>query len=910
MSAWLVILTSAIYLGVLFGIAYWGDYRAKIGKSLINNPYAYSLSLAVFCTAWTYYGSVGLASQSGMAFLTTYTGPALVMPLWWVVMRKIVRICRVKHLATIADFISSRYGKSMSLGILVTLICILAILPYLALQLKALSESFLILTQNDPHGEAKLPFFADTAFYLTLTLLVFNIWFGTHQLAATDRHEGMVAVIVVESVLKLIFFVLGGLFVIYFAFDGWADIFQQTYTQASLRKLLILEPQFGLTNWFFLSILSAFALLFLPRVFQMAVVENINEKHLKKATWLFPLYLWLINILVLPVALGGRLLLGDVVNADMYLLHIPLHLGQNGFALLVYLGGLSAGTSMIIVALMALNVMISNNMVMPLWLSLPFFQNWNQKNLAQMLIFTRRVSIGLILLGGYIYFRLLAHHEALVSIGLISFGAVAQFAPAVIGGIYWKRGNKIGAWVGISLGFLLWMYLLVTPSLVNAGWLSKTWLQADWGSFEWLKPYPFLGLNVLDGVAGATFWCLMLNTLAYMACSITFKQTSVERNHAEIFVDIFDYDKSYESAVVWKGKAPMSDLIELLGDFLGEERTLKLLDEYTDKFKEDWRGMTRANANLINYAEKNLAGVIGTVSARKMIASSFEEDAITRRDVYEIFRESQELMTLNKLLNKQTQELEIISEELKSTNRQLKRADELKNEFISTVTHEMRTPITSIRAFSEILFDNPDLSNAEKQEFLNTIIKETNRMERLINQVLELEKFESGKQKMNFNLLSINEIASESVQAMRQMLQDRNIELIRQFAPNLPEIKGDKDRLMQVMINLLSNAIKFCPPEGGKIVINIQVIAQSLRVSVEDNGRGIKKELFDLIFEKFYQAENQNIRKPKGSGLGLAICKKIIQSHKGKIWVESEENQFTRFTFALPLPAPIEISND
>jgi signal transduction histidine kinase/Na+/proline symporter len=901
MSAWLVIITSAIYMGLLFAIAYWGDYRAKIGKSIINNPYAYSLSLAVFCTTWTYYGSVGLASRSGMAFLTTYTGPALVMPLWWLVMRKILRICRVKHLATLPDFISSRYGKSMSLGIIVTLITILAILPYLALQLKALSVSYLILTHKDPHSEAQLPFFADTAFYLTLVLLVFNILFGTRQLDANKRHEGMVAVIVVESILKLIFFILGGLFVLYFAFSGLTDIFEQTYQNPQLRSLLVLDAQFGLSNWFFLSILSAFALLFLPRVFQMAVVENVNENHLKKAAWLFPLYLWLINLLVLPIALGGRLLLGDTINADMFLLTIPLHFEQTGFALLVFLGGLSAGTSMIIVALMALNVMISNNVVMPLLFSLSNFQNRNQKNLAQILIFTRRLSIGLILLGGYLYYRLLAHNEALVSIGLISFGAVAQFAPAVIGGIYWKRGNKVGALVGIILGFSLWFFLAVTPNLVNGGWLPKALITEGLGGIVWLKPYPFLGLSALDHIAGATFWTLTINTLAYIFCSLAFKQTSVERNHAEIFVDIFDYDKSYESAIVWKGKAPMNDLIELLGDFLGEERTKRILDEYTEKFKEDWRKMTKANANLINYAEKNLAGVIGTVSARKMIASSFEEDAITRRDVYEIFRESQELMTLNKLLNKQTQELEIISEELKSTNRQLKRADELKNEFISTVTHEMRTPITSIRAFSEILFDNPDLSNEEKQEFLNTIIKETNRMERLMNQVLELEKFESGKQKMNFNLLNINEIVQESIQAMRQMLQDRHIEVVRRLANDLPEINGDKDRLMQVMINLLSNAIKFCPPENGKIIITTQIIAQTLHVSVEDNGRGIKKELFELIFEKFYQAENQNIRKPKGSGLGLAICKKIIQSHQGKIWVESEEGQFTRFTFVLPL---------
>jgi signal transduction histidine kinase len=901
MSAWSVILISLFYLGLLFCLAYWADYRAKIGKSIVNNALVYSLSLGVFCTTWTYYGSVGQAANQGLIFLATYIGPALVLPLWWVIMRKIVRISKVKHLSTLADFISSRYGKSIFLGVLVTFICIVGIIPYISLQLKAISESFLLLTANDLQLETQLLFFEDTTFYLVLIIVFFNIIYGTRNIEANRVHEGMVAVIAFESVVKLLIFLMAGIFVTYFIFNGLGDVFSQSLANPTSRKLLIFNPETGLSDWFFLSLLSAFAFMFLPRQFQMAVIENMNEEHLKSATWLFSLYLWVINIFVLPIALAGLLIFANqTINPDHFVISIPLHFQQNWLALLVYLGGLSAGLSMITVALMALNTMISNNLVIPWFLSIPYFKAHFQDKLSQILIYTRRVSIFIIIFLAYIHFKLFAHKESLVSIGLLSFVAVAQFAPAVLGGIYWKRGNYYGALGGILLGFFLWFYLLVCPSLHNIGLLSADWLiKGPWG-IELLKPYPFLGLKVLNPVAQGFFWTIFFNLGFYLVASILFKQSSIERNQAEIFVDIFEYDDTYEKAVIWKGTAEMKDLAELIENFLDKERAENLLDEFGEKIGLNWREIQMADYAWVNYTEKVLAGVIGAASARILIAANFHEEPITRRDVYEIFKESQELVRLNVELAQKTEELEAIGEELRQANDQLTKMDERKNEFISTVTHEMRTPITSIRAFSEILYDNEDLESDEKKQFLNTIIKETNRMERLINQVLELEKFESGKQQLNISALNINQLINESILSVKQLLQEKKINLKVNLAENLPEIKGDRDRVIQVLLNLLSNAIKFCNPQQPEIQIFSLTKEGYIEVSVWDNGKGIKKELFDLIFDKFYQAENQNIRKPKGSGLGLAICKKIIEYHQGKIWVESEENQYSRFTFVLP----------
>ena len=304
-----ILFFSFAYMCLLFAIAYFGDKYARIGRSIISNPYIYTLSMAVYCTAWTFYGSVGSAA-TGKAFLPIYVGPTLMAALGWIVLRKIIRISKIHHITSIADFIASRYGKSSILGSVVTIIAVFGIIPYISLQLKAISTTFIILKGypliNIPGHFAEIPVLQDTAFYIALVLAVFAILFGTRHLDATERHEGLVAAIAFESIIKLIAFLAVGIFVTYGIHNGFADIFERAKAIPELKQSFTIgTPSSSYIDWSILTFLSMMAILFLPRQFQVAVIENVNEEHLNKAIWLFPLYLLAINIFVLPIAFGG-----------------------------------------------------------------------------------------------------------------------------------------------------------------------------------------------------------------------------------------------------------------------------------------------------------------------------------------------------------------------------------------------------------------------------------------------------------------------------------------------------------------------------------------------------------------------------------------------------------------------------
>nr|WP_243664263.1 sodium:solute symporter [Rhodothermus marinus] len=446
-----IFLIALLYIGLLFAIATYGDRRAEQGRSIISSPYIYALSLAVYCTAWTFYGSVGRAASSGVGYLPIYLGPTLTAVLWWMVLRKMIRISKVYRITSIADFVASRYGKSSGLAALVTVIAVTGGVPYIALQLKAISVSFQVLSGR-PTPTPTESLLDDTALYVTLALALFSILFGTRHLDATERHEGLVAAIAFESLVKLPAFVAVGLFVTFGLYDGPADLFGRALARPEFRRLLTMEEALGpgaYGQWFWMTLLAMLAILFLPRQFQVAVVENVDERHLRKAIWLFPLYLWLINLFVLPIALAGLMAFpGGQVDADMFVLAIPLAHGQELLALLAFIGGFSAATSMVIVATVALSTMISNDLIMPILLRIRFLRLAQRGRLTGLLLGIRRGGIVLVLVLSYLYFHAIAHAYALVSIGLISFAAVAQFAPAILGGMYWRRGTRAGALCG------------------------------------------------------------------------------------------------------------------------------------------------------------------------------------------------------------------------------------------------------------------------------------------------------------------------------------------------------------------------------------------------------------------------------------------------------------------------------
>ncbi|MBH8557155.1 sensor histidine kinase [Hymenobacter negativus] len=915
----LVIGFSFGYLALLFGVAYAAERRSAARKSLVSNPYVYALSMAVYCTAWTYYGSVGRAAHNGLEFVGIYLGPTLLAPVWWLVLRKIIRVSRQQRLTSIADFISARYGKSAALGALVTVVCVLGIVPYIALQIKAIAASFVTLTGSGAGAGGAA---ATTALYTTGALAVFTILFGVRSVEATERHEGIVLAVALESVLKLVAFLILGLFVTFGLFHGFADVFDQAAAVPALRQLFTLRGS-GTSGgeWFTLLVLSMSAVLLLPRQFQVAVVENVDENHLRKAMWLFPLYLIVINLFVLPVAFSGMLRLGHSgIDADTFVLALPLAAGHSWLALLTYLGGLSAASSMIIVETVALSVMMSNHLLMPLLVRVPVARPEGGQTrwfayLGRVALESRRLAVVLVLLLAYGYYAEVGKTLPLVNTGLVSFAAVAQFVPAVLGGLYWKGGSRRGATVGLLAGFAIWFFTLVLPTLVGPGRLPESVLTDGVGGLSGLRPFALFGLEGLGYLSHGLFWSWFFNIGLYVGLSLAWPPMALELRQADVFVDVFTRRSLAEEVAGWQGRTPFPDVRALLLGFLGKKRTNQALRTFATRFPDALPapegGLTPslshaatapADPRLLTYAEKLLAGSLGPASARMLVASVAGAEQISYDSVVGILKESQQLLEANRQLQKQSRQLQRLTDELRAAYDQLQALDHRKDEFLYTVTHELRTPLTSIRALAEILADNPDLETEERQHFQLTIGREAERLTRLISLVLDLEKFESGQATLDRAPVPVVDLVAEALDAVGQLLRDKHIALHTDVPANLPALHADRDRLMQVLVNLLSNAIKACRSDGtGRIAVLAWPTADVLLLCVEDNGRGISPAAQHLIFDKFYQAQHQTTRKPEGTGLGLAITRKIVELHHGRIWVESSLEQGARFFIELPL---------
>ena len=634
MPAWIIALLVASYLGLLFVIAYYGDKRADAGRSLIANPYVYALSLGVYTTAWTFYGSVGRAAASGIGFLPVYIGTTVMVALWWTVLRKIIRIAKQNRITSLADFISSRYGKSAALAGLVTVIAVLGVTPYISLQLKAISTTFNVLRGYSEilslaHHEAD-SFWSDTAFYVALALAAFTIAFGTRKLDAAERHEGMVAAIAFEALLKLLAFLAVGAFVTWGMFGGISDIFARAAQQPGLADTFIIGG--GSTDiyesWaslFSLSFVSMLAVMFLPRQFQVAVVENVDEAHLNKAIWLFPLYLFLFALFVLPIMFGGMLLFPDgSADPDTFVLILPLLAQQDALALLVFLGGFSAATGMVIVESIALSTMVCNDLVMPVLFRIKALRLSERADLSGLLLAIRRITIVFGMLLAYTYYRVAGEAYALVAIGLISFAAVAQFAPAIFGGIYWKGGTRSGALAGLGAGFAVWFYTLLLPSLARSGWLPMDLLEhGPWG-IELLRPLALFGLEGLDEISHTMLWSMFANIGLYVTVSILTEQSALEHTQALRFVDVFADDHGAERS--WRASGSLPDLQALMTRFLGARNAERALADYAKR--NDLENLQAIDAKLAHYCEAQLAGVIGAASARVMLASVVEEELL------------------------------------------------------------------------------------------------------------------------------------------------------------------------------------------------------------------------------------------------------------------------------------------
>ncbi len=894
MSNYFIIGIIIIYLALLFFIAFIAEKHAK--SKWVNNSVVYTLSLAVFCTAWTYYGSVGIAANSGIDFLPIYLGPVIAAPLWIVILRKIIRISKQHKISSIADFISLRYGNNRFLGALVTVLCLLGIVPYISLQLKAVSETFQILSLENNYVATSI--FDDSTFYIAVLLAVFAAFFGTQTTDASEKHKGIVVSVAFESVLKLVFFLVIGVYVTYFLFDGTSDIFDKMSQTENFKSLYSFNGFENGFSWLYTILLSFMAIFLLPRQFQISVVENVREKHLKQAIWMFPLYLLLFNVFVIYIAWAGNLSIGNPDVAEYYALLLPLQNGNNFLALLVFLGGFSAVISMVVVSTLALSTMVSNNLIIPYGFLDKFLLNHPERN-ARYIKNIRRISIFFIIILAYVFYVNLSFYSSLYSIGLIAFVIISQLAPSFFIGLFWNRGSSKAAIIGILAGLAVSFYTLIIPLSIEAVAGSSFFVNEGLFGLSHLKPHAFLGVDYLSVPAHAFFWSMLVNVFCYLVLSLTSKGNYRERNYAEMFVDSRNYSKLQDNALVWKGEAYVTDIKNVLQKFLGDERTERALRLFFTKYDLP-QDTQMADARLINFSEKLLTGSIGSASAKILIASVVKEEEVSLVEVLKILEESKETIANNKLLKDKSTELLLISNQLKFANQELVQKDQQKDEFLDTVAHELKTPITGIRAATEVLLDDDDDMPKElRQRFLENMLNDSDRLSRLIHNILDFEKLSTGRSDLNLGRHNIRETIEKASDSLTQLAANKNIKL---WSTNKSDyyLKYDEDRILQVLTNLISNALKFTEPGKGNIYVQYKYDNGYLEVQVSDNGKGIPTEDLPYVFDKFYQSKNQNIKKPQGSGLGLAISKQIIDNHGGKIWIENNAKSGATFSFTLP----------
>lgn len=638
---------SVLYTLLIFLIAWYAHYRKETGRSIAGSPYIYTLSIAVYCTSWTFYGSVGKAATTGIDFMMIYLGPSLAAFSWFFLLRRIIRISKEHNITSIADFISLRYGKSVWLGALVTLIAILGIMPYIALQIKAVSSSFQLISGFNersihiPHGAHDLAI--PIGFLLALTLSVFSVIFGARTIVSSERHEGLMAAVAFESLVKLISMFVVGIFVTYYLFDGFRDIFGRFAAAhpvdfARVFTLGAATGEFPTPPAFTMLFMSMSAIMLLPRQFHVMVIENADERHVSKAMWLFPTYLFLINIFVMPIALGGIMTTGGTAGADFFVISLPLITGHTGIALLVFLGGLSAAAGMVMVESVAISTMLLNHIFMPVIVRFTP-QEW----FPHLLINLKRLGIFIVIFLGYAYYRTVGDSFMLVNMGMISFAASCQFMPAMLGGLYWRRGNRLGAISGTLFGFIIWFYTLLLPSIAKSGWVGSQILEQGPFGIELLKPTALFGLAGMDLWSHSLFWSMLFNVSSYILCSTMLTQNEKERDQVRKFIGAYEVERRqlhhYAETKRLSKPVTIPQFVTLMTKFIGETDAHRAISGYLgDRQLHDEGHVSEFELpNLKRFTEKTLAGSVGAAAAGAIVDSFLSDMGSRMESVYDIF---------------------------------------------------------------------------------------------------------------------------------------------------------------------------------------------------------------------------------------------------------------------------------
>ena len=790
-----------------------------------------------------------------------------------------------------------------------TLITVVGILPYIALQLKGISGAYALMTT--PAGQPlarSAHWFSDSTLYIALALAGFTIVFGARHLDSAERHEGMVAAIAFESIVKLLAFLAVGVFVVWGLFDGLGDLFARAMAVPELDKLLSLSQgkAFAYEQWFALTLLSMLSVIFLPRQFQVMVVENVDERHLRRAAWVFPLYLLLINLFVLPIALGGLLHFGPgapMPKASCCRCRWPT--GTRRWRCWPLSAGCRRPPAWSSSRPSPCRRWCATTWSCRCCCARAASARWAMRPRRRPDALParhpprrhrRHPAAGLSVLPPGRRGLCAGQHRAhqLCRGGAVRAGHARRHV---------LEGRHAPRRAGRAVVRLRAVGLHADAALAGqvglaGGRLSDATAPSG---IELLKPEQLFGLRGLDNLTHSLFWSLLANVGAYVGVSLWRAPSANETSQALLFVDVFQRTAT-AGPVFWRGRARVADLLPLLGRFLGTRRATELFEDYARRQGAARIEHLQPDAQLVQFVETQLAGAIGSASARVMVASVVQEESLGLDDVMRILDEASQLRAYSHALEDKSRSLERATAELRSANEQLKSLDRLKDDFMSSVTHELRTPLTSIRALAEVMVDDAEMPAEQRQHFLGIVVAETERLSRLVNQVLDMAKIESGHAEWHNSDIDLRALLAQAVQTTEPMFRERGASVDLQLPDAVPLLRADADRLMQVMLNLLSNAAKFVPREGGRVQVRLQSDTTGLTVAVMDNGAGVPADQRALIFEKFRQG-GDHLNRPQGTGLGLPISRQIVEHFGGRMWLQADAAQGACFCFTLPWPA-------
>jgi Na+/proline symporter/signal transduction histidine kinase/CheY-like chemotaxis protein len=638
---WGVIAAAFGYIGFLFFVASYGDRLSLLQRGRAS-ALIYPLSLAIYCTSWTFFGSVGFATRTSTDFLAIYVGPVLMIGLCTPLLRRVIQLAKSQNITSIADFIGARYGKSQAVAATVAFIAIVGSVPYIALQLKALASSLETILSED-QAFSHIPIIGDIALDVTLAMAVFAVLFGTRQSDATEHQHGLMLAVATESIIKLVAFIAAGAFVTFWMF-GPVELFERAMKTPEAVRAMEYTPSVG--TFLTMTLLSFCAIMLLPRQFHVSVVENTNDAEVSRARWLFPLYLVAINLFVIPIALAGLVTFPfGAVDSDMYVLALPIEANSPLLSVVVFIGGLSAATAMVIVECVALSIMVSNDIVVPLVLLRSPDSRAGAKDFGNFLLRVRRFAIFAIMVMAYFYYRALGNTQ-LAAIGLLSFAAIAQFAPAFFGGLIWRRATSSGAIGGMVVGFAVWSYTLFLPSFMDTNAAGLVLLQEGPFGFHALRPQALLGVD-LPPLMHGVLWSLSLNILAYIVLSLLRQPSSIERLQAEVFVpnELTPMTPAFRR---WRTTVTVQDILSTVAQYLGPERARESFEAFAASHRVNLEPAAPADFELLQHAEHLIASSIGAASSRLVMSLLLRKRTVSARAALKLLDDSHAALHFNR----------------------------------------------------------------------------------------------------------------------------------------------------------------------------------------------------------------------------------------------------------------------